>query len=352
MAKKIRTAVIGCGAIGAVHAERYAKSQGADLAYVVDILPDKAKALQAKAGAGAAITDYKEMLADKSVEAVSVCLPNHLHCPVTVDCLNAGKHVLCEKPVALSVEEAEKMRATAKKQNRQLVIGVVNRFKETVNLVRDMVMKGELGELYHVQAMFKSHRSIPGLGGWFTTKAEAGGGVMIDWGIHFVDLIMYCLDFPKPQAISGVGYSKLGSPIKDYTYLNMWAGPPRPAGVYDVEEYVSALVRTERASIALEGAWAQNIEEAAMYIDFIGDKGGVRMQYAGDLTLYTAKKGVLYRSHPAMRKGDMFQNEIDSFVECAAKGKASPAHIDTVIASQKILDGFYESVKKNAEVRL
>ena len=353
MAKKLtKAAVIGCGAIGTVHAERYQKCESAELACVVDILGDKARKLAEKTGAESVLTDYHEMLADPSIQAVSVCLPNHLHCPVTIDCLNAGKNVLCEKPIAMSVEEAEKMRDAAKENDKLLAIGVVNRFKETVNFVRDSIADGDLGEVYHVQAMFKSHRSIPGLGGWFTTKGEAGGGVMIDWGVHFIDLILYCLDFPTPKAVSGVSYSKLGTPIKKYDYLSMWAGPPNPKGTFDVEEYASALVRTDGANIALEGAWAQNIGEAAMYIDFIGDKGGVRLEYMGEPTVYSSKKGVLLRTEPSMRKGDMFQKEIDSFVDCVATGKKSRSHIDTVLASQKILDGFYASAKKNAEVSL
>ncbi|HUT23297.1 MAG TPA: Gfo/Idh/MocA family oxidoreductase [Sumerlaeia bacterium] len=351
--KRVKAAVIGCGAIGAVHAEHYAASPMADLAYVVDIIPHKANVAARKAGPNTkAITDYREALADPSVDAVSVCLPNNQHCPVTLEWLEAGKHVMCEKPIALNAEEAERMRAMAKKKKRMLVIGVVNRFNDGVLHVRDAIQKGQIGNVYHVSVMFKQYRCIPGLGGWFTTKAEAGGGVMIDWGVHYLDLALFCLGFPKPRSISGTAHAVLGRDVRKYAYLDMWAGPPNYKGVCDVEEFAAGVIRTDGPAVSFEGAWAQNVQEAASHIDFLGDKGGIHLRYMGNFTLYTDKNGVLYRTEPSYRSKNMYQVEIESFLECLIKGKPSPADIDTVMATQRILDGFYESAAKNREVAI
>ena len=349
-ARKMKCAMIGCGTIGNTHAEGYAASPYGELACVVDLVRSKAEAVAAKFHVPRAMTNYQAMLKDPAIEAVSVCLPNYLHAPVTIACLKAGKHVLCEKPVALTATQAKAMQAAAHRYRRLLAIGVVNRFNDNVNAIRDMIQRQELGPVYHVHTVFTAHRSIPGLGGWFTTKSKAGGGVMIDWGVHFIDLILYCLNFPAPVSVSGAAYAKLGRNLRDYAYTSMWAGPPNYDGVCDVEEYVSGLIRTKGPNIAFEGAWAQNIGKGEMYIDFLGEKGGVRLQYGGAFTVYTFRDGALYEIHPSLRVGSMFQSEIDSFLQCAATGRKSPAHIDSVIGTQRVLDAFYLSAKKNREV--
>ena len=255
-----------------------------------------------------ALTNYRKILKDPAIEAVSVCLPNVLHAPVTIACLQAGKHVLCEKPIAVSLKQAERrMRPawTAGRGTSPLAIGVVNRYDDNVNWVRETIAAwASFGRVvYHVHTIVQgSIRSITrGLGGWFTTKKESGGGVMFDWGVHFIDLILYCLGAPKPVAVSGAAHARLGAKPREYAYLNMWAGPPRLDGVCDVEEYVSGLLRTRGPSVAFEGAWAQNIGEGGMFIDFLGDTAGIRLLYGGGFTIYGHKDGRLFedRAEPA-----------------------------------------------------
>lgn len=352
MSKRMKCAVIGCGAIGATHAERYAKSSYAELACVVDIRRAQAEALAAKHQVPVVLTDYRKMLLDPNIRAVSVCLPNALHAPVTIACLRAGKHVLCEKPIALNVRQARAMQAAARRHHRLLAIGVVNRFNDNVNAIRTMIRDGELGEVYHVNAVFKAHRSIPGLGGWFTTRAKSGGGVLIDWGVHFLDLILFCLDNPRPTTLSGAAYGKLGAKPRDYAYLNMWAGPPNLEGVCDVEEYASGLLRTVGPTVAFEGAWAQNIGDAAMYIEFLGDRAGVRLAYGGAYVVYGHKDGALYKTEASRRARDMFQVEIDTFLQCATTGRKCLSDIEAVMPTQRVLDAFYRSARLKREVRV
>ncbi len=352
MSKRMKCAVIGCGAIGNTHTERYVKSAYADLACLVDIERSKAEALAARCNVPAVLTDYRKILKDPSIQAVSVCLPNYLHAPVSIDCLRAGKHVLCEKPIALNARQAQAMQAAAKRSRRLLAIGVVNRYSDNVNCIRKMIAAGDLGDVYHVNAVFKAHRSIPGLGGWFTNRAKSGGGVLIDWGVHFLDLILYCLGNPRPTTMSGAAYSKLGANPREYAYISMWAGPPKLDGVCNVEEYASGLLRTSAATVAFEGAWAQNIGDAAMYIEFLGDRAGIRLTYGGGFVVYGHKEGALYKTEPSLRAGDMFQTEIDTFLQCAATGRKCPSEISTVLSTQRVLDAFYRSAKLKREVRV
>jgi len=204
------------------------------------------------------------MLADKSVDLVSICLPNHLHAPVAIDCLNAGKHVLCEKPAAINFAQAQKMKEAADKNGKILNIGVCNRFNEAVVRIKDTIESGALGELYQIYCSFRAFRSIPALGGWFTTKELSGGGALIDWGVHFLDLINYCAGDIELKTISAVCHSELAVNMGDYVYRSMHAGPPKLDGVYDVEEYVTGLIRTSGPALTFSGAWAQNIDEDAM----------------------------------------------------------------------------------------
>jgi len=275
-----------------------------------------------------------------------------MHSEITIAALKAGKHVLCEKPAAYSYEEALQMQKTQHETGKVLNIGVVNRFNAGVNKVKEMIDGGDLGEIYHVYVSFRSHRNIPGLGGAFTTKAESGGGVMIDWGIHFLDLVMYCCGDPKPLTASGEAFSKLGNPIEDYVYTNMWAGPPVKDGIYDVEEGIAGIVRTEGPVITFNGAWAQNIGENEMFIDFIGTKGGIRLQYGQDFTFYSTKNGMLSKTTYEFNMPPMFQCEIDSFVNCIESGEKLPSHIDTNIITAKMMDAIYRSAEEHREVEI
>ena len=180
----------------------------------------------------------------------------------------------------------------------------------------------------------------------------AGGGVMIDWGVHFFDIVMYCCGDPKVKTVSAEKFCKLGNPINEYVYTSMWAGPPKPEGVCDVEEGVTGMVRTEGPVITFNGAWAQNIGEDEMFIDFIGTKGGIRLQYGSDFVLYSTKNGMLTKTEFKFDMPDMFQNEIDSFIRCIKTGEKLPSHIDKAIITATMMQAMYDSSEQNKEIVL
>lgn len=348
---KTKVAIIGCGTIASnAHIRAYKSNPDAEIKYFCDIIKEKAEHSASEYGSGIAIEDYKVILDDPEVEAVSICTPNHVHAEIAINCMRAGKNVLCEKPAARTYEEALEMQKVQHETGKVLNIGVVNRFNTSVNRIKDVIDSGELGDIYHVYVSFRSHRSIPGLGGAFTTKAVSGGGVLIDWGVHYLDIVMYCLGDPHPRSVSGQAYSKLGKNISDYAYVNMWAGPPKLDGTYDVEDFVTAMIRTDGPTISLNGAWAQNIGVNETYIDFLGDKAGIRLQYGSDFTIYSAKDGALLETTSKYNSVDMFEAEIDEFLECIRTGKKLPSHIDTVILTAKIMQAIYDSSEQRAEI--
>lgn len=350
---KVKAAVIGCGTIGRTrHIPAYAASAQAELAYLADIRRERADELAEKYGVPHAVEDFHDILADPSVEVVSVCTPNDTHAPIVIECLDAGKNVLCEKPAAVNARLAREMKAAADRNGKILNIGVVNRFNTAVNRVKELIEAGELGRLYHIYCSFRAHRSIPGLGGPFTTKANAGGGVLIDWGVHFLDLIFYAIGSPAVQTVSGAAHSVLGRKMKDYVYLDMWAGPPDYSGTYDVEDFVTGFVRTAGPTLTFNGAWAQNVAEAGMFVEFLGEKAGVKLEYGGGFKLYGAEQGALYEKSPAFKQADPFVEEIESFIRSAAAGEKNRANIDNVLITSEVMDAVYESAASGKEVTL
>jgi len=351
---KIKVAVIGCGTIAnAAHIPGYLKCEDAEIKYFCDIIPERAQAAVEKYGCGIAVTDYHEVLADPEVYAVSVCTPNKAHTFISIDAMRAGKHVLCEKPAARTYKEAIEMQKVQHETGMTLNIGVVNRFNTAVNEIKKLVESGALGNIYHVYVSFRAHRSIPGLGGAFTTKDIAGGGALIDWGVHYLDIVMYCTGDPMPLTVSGKEFSILGKDMSSYVYEGMWAENTKNLnGVYDVDDSVTGFVRTEGPTITFNGAWAQNIGVGESYIDFLGDKGGVRLQYGGDFTVYTTQDGKLHNYNPEYKSVNMFDHELASFVRCVQTGEKLPSHIDTVAITAKMMQGVYDSSAANKEVDL
>lgn len=351
--KKIRIAVIGCGNIAnSAHIPAYKKNSEVNVTYFCDILPERAQQAVKAYGGGKAVTDYRQLLDSGEVDAVSICTPNHLHAEIAIAFLRAGKDVLCEKPAARTYAEALEMQRVARETGRLLLIGVCNRFNTSVNRIKAMIDAGELGEVYHVYVSFRSYRSIPGLGGAFTTKAIAGGGALIDWGVHFLDIVMYCCGDPQPLTVTGEAFCRLGKNMKEYTYTDMWAGPPKYDGVYDVDDSVTGMIRTSGPIITFNGAWAQNIGENEMYIDFMGDKAGIRLHYGSDFKVYTVENGALVDYTPKFNMRPHFENEINAFVDCIKTGKKLPSHIDTVIITAKMMQAIYDSAEAHREIDL
>lgn len=353
--KKLRIAIIGCGNIANfAHIPNYLSNENVEIKYFCDIIPERADAAVKKYGCGKAVYDYKEIVNNDDIDAVSVCTHNDYHSVISIDFMKAGKDVLCEKPAARTLPEALEMQKVSKEEDKILTIGVVNRFHDSVNRIKKMIERGDLGDVFHVYASFRAHRSIPGLGGDFTKKECSGGGALIDWGVHYLDLIMYCCGDPKPLTASGQAFCKLGKDMKNYAYTDMWAedSADMENGTYDVDDSVTGIIRTEGPTISFNGAWAQNIGVKETFIDFMGDKGGVRLDYCGYFRFYTVRDGDLVEEKHDFKMDDFYKLEIDSFVDACFTHTPNRATIDRAVLTSMIMDGIYRSSDERKEVTL
>ena len=351
--KKTVIAVIGCGRIANnAHFPAFEKMDNVRVKYACDIIKEKAEAIKEKFDfIENIITDYKDAIADPEVEAVYVLTPNYAHYTVTMDALRAGKHVFCEKPITINYELSCEMAAEAEKQGKMLNIGVCNRYHKSVEMLEEMNREGKFGKLYHVYCSFRNFRSIPGLGGAFTTKEQSGGGVLIDWGVHFLDLILYILGGAKLESVTCDAYSEMAKDMKSYKYKSMWAEDTADVenGTNDVDDFITGHIRTDKASISFNGAWAQNIGKNDMFIDFMGDKGGARLTYGGKFEFYDG--ATLETVAPEYEIPGMYLREDQAFIESINSGIKDRNNIANILESAKLLDYLYKSADKKEEIR-
>lgn len=347
-------AVIGCGRIAMLqHFPALAQIEDIRIKYACDIIPEKAeKAKQEFPMIENTISDYNVALKDSEVDAVFVLTPNYVHYEVTMAALKAGKHVMCEKPITINYDLSCEMAKEADKQGKILNIGVCNRYNKSVEMLEELNKQGRFGNIYHIYCSFRNFRSIPGLGGAFTTKEQSGGGVLIDWGIHFLDLILYILGGAKIKNVTCNAYTELAKDMNSYKYEYMWAEDTKDTenGTNDVDDFISGYVRTDKANISFNGAWAQNINKNEMFIDFMGDKAGARLTYTGKFEIYDGE--TLNTITPEYDIPNMYLCEDKAFIESFTTGVKNRNNIDNILESMKLLDALYKSSDKDGEVIL
>ena len=355
MEKKVRIGIIGCGTIGTVHTEAYLKVENAEIVAMCDILPDRVKEKAEKYKIAKTYTDYKELLADPEIDAVSVCVPNDMHAPIAIAALEAGKNVMLEKPMTLNQKLAQDIIDARDKSGKILQMGMVWRQTPEAEVVKEAIEKGNLGHIYQIRVKLIRRRGIPGLGGWFTTKEQSGGGGLIDIAVHFLDLVMWASNYWNPTKVSAKVYSKFGNPISDYHFVDMWAGPPKADGVFNVDDYAAGFIRfgNEMATLSFEVAWACNAEDEC-YVEFLGDKGGVKCGSNTGSTVFRTEVDNRIADTTVHYKADRdrFAAELGKFTN-AIQGKGEiPATAEQGLAVMKLLDAIYKSSELDAEVEI
>ncbi len=349
----VTVAIIGCGRISKnAHFPALTQIECVRIKYACDILIEKAeKAKEEYSGVEYAVSDYKVVLEDKEVDAVFVLTPNYSHYTITMDALKAGKHVFCEKPITINYALSVEMAKEAEKQNKILNIGVCNRYSKSIEMLREWNEQGKFGNIYHVYCSFRKFRSIPGLGGAFTTKSQSGGGVLIDWGIHFLDLSLYVLGGAKLKTVTCDAYNEIAKDMKQYRYQYMWAEDTADVenGTNDVDDYISGHIRTDKASISFNGAWAQNVKKDEMHVDFLGDKGGARLTYGGKFEF--SDGSTLETFTPEYEIENNYLCEDRAFIESIATGVKDRNNITEILESMKLLDALYQSSDEKKEIK-
>lgn len=352
-----RLGIIGAGGIAAVHAEA-ASHNGIVIAGFCDVDEGKAGQLAAQYPGALATTSVEELLDDERLDAVVVAAPNYLHKSLALAVLQAGKDLLLEKPMAMNVTECDEILNAAQQSAQIVQINFVTRQSPAARAAFDLIQAGRLGRIYHIKAVNCRRRGIPGLGRWFTTKSQSGGGVLIDLGVHLIDLALHLTGRPRVRSVSGACACHFGHPIGSYLFTEMWAGPPDAKGVCDVEDTATAMIRFEDGMVfELHTAWAANLPEASLPngVLVLGDKGGCYFDPWGRrVTLATEQDGYLVDVMPQLPPGDAWpmawRRQHELFAESVLTRTPPVSTAEHGREVQLVLDAVYQSSEEGREI--
>lgn len=339
--KKIKVGIIGAGDISRnQHIPAYKKFAEVDLAALCDVNRPLAEKLAAESGISKVYDDPAKMLAAEKPDAVSICTPNWLHAPQTIMALKAGCHVLCEKPMALNVRDAQKMAATAKQTRKILMIPFRTQFTTRAQHLKKIIAKGELGRIDHVKTGWLGDQ--PSFGGkWFVAREKSGGGPVIDRGVYLVNAVLWLLGNPEVVSISASTSNLIGK---------------RDPG-FGVEDMAGAFIRLKNgATVFIEVSYMLNGTPGA-YMFLHGDKGGAEWVIFGDIfgarppvTIFTRKDGKPEPQTPDIKISNAFENIIAAFLSAIKTGKQPPASGWEGLYGAKVLEGIYESARRKKEI--
>src|SRR5699024_842938 len=320
---KIKVSMIGAGSISEFHFTSYDNHAEVELVAVCDLNEQRAKKKAEKYVATKYFTNYNDLLALPEIDAVSICTWNNTHAEISIAALNAGKHVLVEKPLCKTVEEAYKIEeATKKSDSKVLQVGLVRRHGTNAKVLKKFIDAGDLGKIYYAKASYI--RALGNPGGWFSDKSRSGGGPLIDLGVHVIDLSWYLMGKPKVTSVSGNTYNRLGnrSHIENKSFYK--------AADYDpnqntVEDMANAIIRFENgASLMIDASFTLHAKADSGELKVFGEKGGAEID--PKLHITTEKYQTILNITPeidgaSFDMNEGFQNEINHFIS-AVKGKA------------------------------
>jgi predicted dehydrogenase len=350
MPKTLRCAVIGVGAIGVDHLNSLALCRRAAPVALAELNPARAREAAKRFSIARCYTDYRELLAQPDIDAVTIAVPNHLHARMALDALRAGKHVLLEKPMTRHAREAAPLVTAAEKLRRVLMVGMNFRFNSHTQLARQVIRDGGLGEIYHARCFYLRRAGIPRIGSWFTQKKLAGGGCVLDIGVHMLDATLHLLGEFDAANVSAHTHSRLGPRgLGNGDWGRSEIDPRRP---FDVEDYCAALIRMKSGrTVQFEMSWAgfHAPDHREHGIDLLGTKGG--------LTLFPARwcrngargyETVLLKS----TRLPFPEDRIHHFVDCVLDNTRRLVPARESLEVQRILDAIYASARSGREVRL
>lgn len=358
--KTLNVGIIGTGGIfHAVHAQAWADA--ADASVIAMCNPHTAKCATWAEKYG--IEDdhifdhYKKLLAVDAVEAVDICTPNVYHSEIAIAALEAGKHVFCEKPDAVSAAEAQKMADAAKASGKTLMVMRNNRYRPASRWLKQYIDRGQMGEVYAGRCGWVRRRGIPGKGGWFTTKELSGGGPLIDLGVHMIDLSIWLMGSPRPVAVSGATYCKFADAGDTTDSEHAAFGEAKAGGTFDVEDLAMGMIRFDNGAVLqVECSWASNIEQERHFVELRGAKAGFCLD-GDELKVFTEDRGTLCDLLPKPAKGKSSWSgahaaNIRHFIDVVLKGAKPGFAPRDGVHMIRILTAMYESAKTGREVRL
>lgn len=363
MSRRFRVGVIGVGAIATDevhgHIPNYLHIPEVELVALSDVNGRRARHIADRFDIPQVYTHYRDMLAHANLDAVSICTPNYLHAAIAIGCLQAGVHVLVEKPMALTGEGARRMVEAAQASDKHLFIGMNNRFRDDTRALKLMVASGALGRVYSAKANWLRRRHSQEMTTWFTSKAQAGGGPLWDIGLVMLDLALWMLDFPEPLTVAGALFDRV-LPASDVTEGYALLGPDTPSP-YPVEDAANALIRFRNGSaLSLEVSWASMIgetDEIFLRLDGTSGAGELRNPDSGatdPLRIHGELFGTRMALTPKIQRSDVpsHQRELQHFIDVCLGREAPVVTPQQALMGVQLIEAIYRSAAEERMVHL
>ncbi|HEV2124830.1 MAG TPA: Gfo/Idh/MocA family oxidoreductase [Chloroflexota bacterium] len=355
--RKLRVGIIGTGGIATgAHIPGYQKTDGVEIYAACDVIKERAEQMAERFGIPHVFTDYEKMLGDPELDVVSICTPPFVHKEPTIAALQAGKHVLCEKPMALDAQEAQEMvdawHHSRQTHNNKFSIGFHSRWGYKAQVLKRAIDEGALGDIYYGRAVALRRRGVPAWG-VFTSKAKNGGGPLIDIGVHALDLALWLMGHPQPASVYGVAFRKFGNRAGVFNPWGAWDHK-----TYDVEDSAFAMIRFQNgAALQLECSWVLNIEKSMSQTILAGTEGGAQME---PFKIIQEKFGTLLDAAPPETPAEG-QNrleekphtlQIQGFIRAVREDRNPLVLPEQALMVSRIVDAIYQSTETGDAVKL
>lgn len=348
----IKVGMIGAGAIARDHCINIAKYNGARLVAVADLSRERREEIQKTYAIPRAYEKWQDLTADPEIDAVAVALPNFLHAPVSLAAINAGKHVLLDKPFALNYREAKQIAGTAKRKRKVFMVGMNQRYRHDSQTLRAIVARGDLGEVYHAKCYWCRRAGAPKFGTWFVNKKLSGGGCLLDIGVHSLDMALYLMDNWHPVAVTGQVYNKFG---RRGLGEGTWGKSDRNAKlVFDVDDFATAFVKFRNgATLELNASWALHQEtNNRMNVELYGTEAGASLSPAKIFRWGRRKDEYEVVTPQNVKIRHRYENRHANWLD-AILGKDKPlCTVEQSLVVQRIIDAIYAGSATGKEVSL
>ncbi len=351
----LRAGVIGLGWAGETHLKSYKALPGVEVIAIADISASRREEIASAYNIPFQYENFEELALRDDLDVISIATPNYLHAPAAVAALSSGKHVLSEKPLAHTLEAAESMVRAATAHNRVLHVAFNHRQRGDVQTLKRYIDDGGLGRTYHAKAYWMRRSGIPGMGGWFTNKETAGGGPLIDLGVHVLDMALFLLGEPEVASVSAATYSELGARGR-----GGWSDKREIRdGGFDVEDLATGFIRfTDGSTLALDASWASYGRHWDDYgVELYGTDGGAHIDirsYANEntLTIYTDAAGTPAELRPRVSRGEGHFAVVKNFIDTVRAGDYVAHNGSEGLKRTRIIDACYRSAAEGHEIVL
>lgn len=349
----LRVGIIGAGSISVEHINPYLKNGGCEIRAIADLNLELAKKRAAEFNIPKAYSDYRDILNDKEIDAVSIVTPTFTHKDIVIDALRSGKHILCEKPPALNAEDVKECSELAKSSGKCLMYAFVCRFRPQMQYLKEFFDAGKMGKIVCAEGV-RVHR-CDSTSGWFLSKAKAGGP-LLDANLHELDMIMYLMGYPKVKSVLGFTSDvNKDLPLKVKGMNEGWTSLDKGTYVRDVENVSGAMITLENDTyIYLKNSTVLCSVTQNTYVEISGEKAGIRMEPHTPgkelMMVECTEEGYFRDIKPVIGDVSPYFAQVDHFVECCTNGTECICKTDEAVAIMEIIDAIYKSAETGKPV--